>query len=271
MTRRKIDHLSLSRRKSFIPKVLSDFAFQWRHVLHGHYNNSTFRRLAYAIMRIVALDFNVKEITHPRQGLGGFLVWVDDLPNWDLPSSHIYRFGDTSVVICQHAPHAISMIRNDFLKRAGLTTEPFRETLTYLILSVREVVLFRINKEVERHTKPHRLFNGQDPPSDEAIDLLQSVQQSPKLSPLRKLPVELQDSILDEVSAGPIERARIGCLLDAGSNFGWACGNRIVEREEGRRNRTSQTPVESHVQFDGCDSGVAYREKLPLLPSSSVT
>jgi hypothetical protein len=76
---------------------------------------------------------------------------------------------------------------------------------------------------------------------------------------------------LDEVSAGPIERARIGCLLYAGSNFGWTCGNRIVEREEGRRNRTSQTPVESHVQFDGCDSGVAYRERLPRLPSSSVT
>jgi hypothetical protein len=240
--------------------MLSDFAFQWRHIFNGDYNNLTFRRFAYAIIKIVALDFNVKEITRSRPGLGGFLVWVHNLPGWDLPSSHIFKFGATSIVICQHGLHAISLIRKDFAKQAQLISNPTKETFTYLILSVREVVLYRINSEYERYTGPYRLFDGQHPPSDEAIELLlQSVQQSFKLPILRKMPIELQDSILDEVSAGPIERARIGCLLDAGSKFGWLCGTHIIEREEGRRSRTHQSPVESHVQFDGNDSGVAYR------------
>jgi hypothetical protein len=73
------------------------------------------------------------------------------------------------------------------------------------------------------------------------------------------LPIELQDAILAGVSAGPIERARMGCLLDAGSNFSWSCGGRTVEREIGRRFRGAGTPVESHIQVDGHDTGVAYK------------
>lgn len=120
--------------------------------------------------------------------------------------------------------------------------------------------MYRINSELERYTEPKCLFNGIHPPSDEAIELLlQATQTSAPTTPLRKLPVELQDAILDEVSAGPIESARVGCLLDAGSAFTWRCGNRNIEREEGRRSRTPWTPVESHICFDGHPSGIAYK------------
>ncbi|KAF1358979.1 hypothetical protein EJ07DRAFT_122120 [Lizonia empirigonia] len=248
------------RRKAFVSRILADFAFQWRHVLCGRYNNSTFRRLANAIVRIVTVDFTVEEATLSRQGTGGFLVWIDNLPEWGFASGHIVRVGGTSIVICQHAPHAVTLVRKDFAKQIQSTPGSAEKSLTYLILSVRELILYRINSELERYTEPKRLFDGMHPPSDEAIELLlQATQTSASTAPLRKLPVELQDAILDKVSAGPIESARVGCLLDAGSVFTWKCGNRNIEREEGRRSRTPWTPVESHIWFGGYPSGIAYK------------
>jgi hypothetical protein len=260
MRRKNIDLQRLQRRKAFVSRILADFAFQWRHVLCGRYNNSTFRRLANAVVKIVTLDFTVEEATLSRQGTGGFLVWIDNLPEWGFASGHIVRVGGTSIVICQHAPHAVTLVRNDFAKQIQSTPGSAEKSLTYLILSVRELILYRINSELERYTEPKRLFNGMHPPSDEAIELLlQATQTSASTAPLRKLPVELQDAILDNVSAGPIESARVGCLLDAGSVFTWKCGNRNIEREEGCRSRTSWTPVESHIWFGGYPSGIAYK------------
>ncbi|KAF2453071.1 hypothetical protein BDY21DRAFT_388296 [Lineolata rhizophorae] len=239
-----IDLRYLQRRKVLVSRILVDFAFQ----------------LAYAIVRIVTLDFTVEEATLSRQGTGGFLVWINNLPEWDFASGDIVRVGGTSIVICQHAPHAVTLVRKDFAKQIQSTPGSADESLTYLVLSVQELILYRINSELERYTEPKRLFDGTGPPSDEAIELLlQATQTSAPTASLRKLPVELQNAILDKVSAGPIERARVGCLLDAGSVFAWRCGNRNIEREEGRRSRTPWTPVESHIWFGGYPSGTAYK------------
>ncbi|KAF2801023.1 hypothetical protein K505DRAFT_291477 [Melanomma pulvis-pyrius CBS 109.77] len=260
MRRSGVDPQRLQRRKAFVSRILTDFAFQWRHVLCGRYNNSTFRRLAYAIVRIVTLDFTVEEATLSRQGTGGFLVWIDNLPKWGFASRHIVRVGGTSIIICQHAPHAVTLIRKDFAKRLLSTPSSADTSLTYLILSVQELILYRINRELERYTEPKRLFDGVHSPSDEAIELLlQATQTSAPTTPLHTLPLELQDAILDKVSVGPIESARVGCLLDVGSVFAWKCGGRNIEREEGRRSRTPWTPVESHIWFGGYPSGIAYK------------
>ncbi|KAF2494566.1 hypothetical protein BU16DRAFT_582471 [Lophium mytilinum] len=260
--RKEIDLQRIERHKAFISKILADFAFQWRHVLNGRYNNSTFRKFAYAIISIVTLDFTVEEVTLSRQGLGGFLVWIDRLPEWDFASRYIVRVGETSIVICQHAPHAVALIGEDFRKRILSTPDSEDRSFTYLILSVRELILYRMNNQRPKYTEPMRLFDGTHPPPDEAIELLlQATQTSTSAlgAPLRKLPVELQDAILDNVSAGPIESARVGCLLDAGSSFSWKCGKRNIEREEGHRHRTPWTPVESHICFGGYRSGIAYK------------
>lgn len=170
-------------------------------------------------------------------------------------SGHIVRVGGTFIVICQHIPHAITLIREDFARQnlSRLKHDPSEtsnESLTYLILSVREIILYRINSDSERCTEPKRLFDGTQPPSNEAIDLfLEATQTRPPTTPMHKLPVELQDMILNKVSAGPIESAKIGCILNTGSVFTWKCGERDIEREEGRRNRTPWTPVESHFRF----------------------
>ena len=265
MRRKGLDLQSLERRQAFVCRVLTDFTFQWRHVLGSRYNNSTFRRLACAIVRITTLDFTVVEVTEPRHGIGGFLVWIHNLPEWEPFSGDIVRVGGTSIVICQHIPHAVSLIRQDFAKQSLSSQKDgssgtSEKGLTYLILSVREIVLYRIDSQDERYTKSERLFDGIHPPSDEAIKLLlEATQTITPTAPICKLPIELQDMILDKVSAGPIESAKVGCMLNIGSVFTWKSGDRDIEREEGRRFRTSCTPVESHIWFGNHSSGIAYK------------
>ena len=111
----------------------------------------------------------------------------------------------------------------------------------------------------EKYTEPKRLFDGTHPPSGEGVELLLQVTQISSPSALHKLPIELQDTILDRVSAGPIENARVSCLLNAGSAFTWKYGNRDVVREKGHRSRTPWTPVESNIWFSDHHSGLAYK------------
>ncbi|KAI0543266.1 hypothetical protein GGR58DRAFT_15466 [Xylaria digitata] len=232
----------LGRRRALLSRIFVDFAFQWRHILCSQYNDSTFRKLASAVIRIATLDFKVTEVTTARQGIGGYLVWIHNLPEWDPFNEHIIRAGGASIVISRHIPHAIALIQEDFSKtisnsvRTALASPD--ESRTYLVLTVREIFLYRINSESVRYTKSKRLFDGYHPPSDEALDVLLQATQGSFPAPidrLHRLPTELQDLILDNVSAGPIERARVGCMLSFGSNFTWRCDGRDIEREEGHK------------------------------------
>jgi hypothetical protein len=261
--RKTIDIQLFQRRKAFISKILAEFAFQWRHILCGRYNNYTFRRLAYAILRIVTLDFTVEEVTLPREGSEDVLVGVEKLPEWDFAREHIIRVGDVSIVVCQHPNHAEDMILEDFNKQFShcLTVKKCK---TYLILSVRDIFICRRTGGNRggtfNTTEPARLFDGLNSPSDEAIDfLLQATLPSVPRTWFDKLPLELQDLVLNQVPAGSIERARVGCLLEAGSIFTWKSGGRSIERVEECSSRTRSTPVESHIYFGEHRSGVAYK------------
>ncbi|VUC30277.1 unnamed protein product [Clonostachys rosea] len=253
----------LERHKALVHKILADFAFQWRHVLSGQFSHSTFRRLAYAIVKIATLDFQVEEITTKRQGTGGFLVWLNNLPQWEPFDGHIVRVGGVSLVLAQHPCHAVHLIRQDFQQYRVSKPEdgmPMLKQRTYLILSVRDVVLYRINSENERCTKSERLFDGALPPSGAAVDLLLEATLSvTPANTLRELPTELQENIVDSLATDPVERARMRCIFDLGLPFTWRSGGRNIEREEGRRNRTSSSPVESHIYFGKGFRGVAYK------------
>lgn len=265
MRRKGLDLQRLERYKAFVCRTLADFAFQWRHILCGRYGNSTFRKLACAIIRIATLDFNIIEATSERHGPGGFLVWIHNLPEWDPYTGHIIRVGGTSIVISQHIPAAVTLIREDFAKwsvstmKDGFSQEP-DDSRTYLILSVREIIPYRINSEDERYAKPERFLDGTHPPSDEAVELLlKATQTKAPTTPIGNLPVEVQDMIIDKVSAGPIESARVGCMLNAGPAFTWKYGDRDIVRQESLTNRTSWTPVESHILFGNHSSGLVYK------------
>ncbi|KAK7218354.1 hypothetical protein V2G26_006357 [Clonostachys chloroleuca] len=187
----------LERHKALVQKMLADFAHQWRHVLSGRFNHSTFRRFACAIIKIVTLDFEVKEITAQRQGIGGFLVWLNNLPEWEPFSGHIVRVGGASVVLSQHPCHTVHLIREDFQQYCVSKAEDDMSVVgdrTYLVFSVREVSLYRMNSMSERCTAAERLFDGTLPPSDAAIDqLLQATLSASPVTTLRGLPTELQE------------------------------------------------------------------------------
>lgn len=218
--KKEIDLQHLQRLKAFLSRILADFTVQWRHVLCGSYNNLTCRKLAYAIVQIVTLDFSITEASLPHPDIDGFLVWVDSYPEWPLTADHIVRVGGISIAVCQHTPHAIALIRQDFTKRVESTPGLANKSLTYLILSVREFSVYKLHPNMQRITEPMRLFDGINPPSDEAIEiLLHATQTTRSMAPLHKLPLEVQDMILDEISTGSIEKARMGCLLNARSAF----------------------------------------------------
>jgi hypothetical protein len=60
--------------KAMLPKVFGDFAFQWRQTLCSLYNDNTFRTLAYAVTRIVALHLTIREIDTPCQATHSAIV-----------------------------------------------------------------------------------------------------------------------------------------------------------------------------------------------------
>ncbi|KAI9163500.1 hypothetical protein HJFPF1_05117 [Paramyrothecium foliicola] len=207
------------RHNVFINRVLADFAHQWRHLLCGRYNDYTFRKLACAIIRIVTLDFRIIEITTRRRDEGGHLVGSRDLPSWQPFDDNIVRTGGASIVICRHARHAISLIRQDSVQRRQLYSSDLG-VYTYLILSIHEIMLYRIDSESERCTLSESLFDSSFCPSPAAVKQLIEATHRMHLDTLfGKLPLEVQSMVLDHVSSGPVEKARVGCLLSAGLLF----------------------------------------------------
>ncbi|KAH7357463.1 hypothetical protein BKA66DRAFT_515415 [Pyrenochaeta sp. MPI-SDFR-AT-0127] len=254
LSRKNLNLSLLKKRKALLCKILQDFAFQWRHVPSGPYNDSTFRRLAYAIIRSLDLNFTVEEIKTPRRASSGHLVRLQDLPGWKVCDEDVIRIGGVSIVISQHIPHALNLARADFrrwtmsrMKRSvHRASSDFR---TYLLFSRHYVSLYQINNQMERYTRPECLLDDTLGFTSGAIGLLfEATQQSIST-----------DMILEQVAVGPIERAKVGCVLDIGSIFMWQCAGRHIEREEACRHRILGTPVESRICFDECFSGLAYK------------
>lgn len=110
-------------------------------------------------------------------------------------------------------------------------------------------------------------MNGLTPPSLSAVGLLLQTLLPPP-SPrtvLHDLLVEIQDRILEHVSKGPIEAARLGCLLELGSpfiwirNVDWPRSGGSVEFHDRHKFRYERSPVESKIYFGDTFSGVSYK------------
>ncbi|KAK2808412.1 hypothetical protein FQN50_004797 [Emmonsiellopsis sp. PD_5] len=259
-----------SHQSAFTVKLLNDLMYQWRHIFRAPYNDMTFRQLASAIIRIVTLDFAVKEIPHGRAGTGR-VVWLADLPSWKPVSDHVIRFDRVSVVICQYSAHAMELIRDDLFKRRQLqrktedgSTPDNCVSIKYLVLSVREIFLFKTctcRKHPSITTKPEGLFNGIDPPSERALAYLHMI--APRVqyrsSPLHALPLELQVMILRHASSGLVESARIGCAMSLGTPFQWKGYWGDIKNQNVFITRTSVTAVESQIWFDEYPGGLVYK------------
>ncbi|KAH8800758.1 hypothetical protein F5884DRAFT_535917 [Xylogone sp. PMI_703] len=261
----------------FVTRVLSDFAHQWRHILRHPYSDSTFRKLARAILCISTLDFKVVEIAsrwmHTSER--GPYVWIHHLPSWQACEEHLIRLGHITVVLDQDLERAMELVRNDATEsneqnKATTLTGSQRNNCfnVYILLSVRHIALCRINDQgVLLCTPPAAFLNGVDAPSSTAIALLLRGLRFAFPQPhtwIHDLPIEIQDRILKHVSEGAIEAARLGSLLELGSPFGWMRTKDelrkggAIARLESPTHRSGTTPVESQVWFE-VFSGVAYR------------
>ncbi|KAJ8108900.1 hypothetical protein OPT61_g7848 [Boeremia exigua] len=243
-------NLSLhQRQKAFLCRILQDFAFQ----------------LAYAVIRILALDFTVKEINIPYRASGGHLVRLQDLPRWKACNEDLVQVGGVSIVISQHTSHALNLAKADFRKWAagrmkGHMHHASDDVRTYLLFSRHSVSLYQRKNDTEKHTRPEPLLDTTPNFTAAAIALLlEATQQSVSEHWIQSVPSELQDMILEKAAVGPIERAKLGCVLNVGSVFKWQCDGRNIERELADRHRVLSTRIESRVYFDDCFTGLAYK------------
>ncbi|KAI9879005.1 MAG: hypothetical protein M1830_009874 [Pleopsidium flavum] len=253
----------LERTEAFVTRILEDFAYQWRHVLRNRYNESTFRKLAWAVIRIAMLDFNVVEEAPRRRSRNFRMVDVHQLPEWKPLDTTVVQIRSVWVVLSQDIKNSLSLIREDYANRKDNGKFSNRhgklnQSVTYLVLSLRHIMLCNIDDKTLEYTQPEPLFDGTNSPTKGAVKLLLiALHAAHTTTPIDYLPAELQDDILSSVSEGEIEGARIGCILNLGTTFLWKSRDRPLERVESWRNRTTG-PLEQQIWFGGCFSGVAY-------------
>jgi hypothetical protein len=258
LVRGGLNYSRMRRRRSLVSALLNDFALQWRHILTSPYNNSTFRRLAIGIIRLITLDFTTREINYPRKGSRS-LVRISDILRWQIWYENIVCVVSVSIVMCQHLAHASSLIRSDYFQLKREFTEGTAPPSIYLILSLQEICLCRISHDNKQYTQPLGLLNNTLQFSSCAIELLpQATQQTPQPF-LYCLPIEIHDMVLNYVSVGPTERAKIGCTPNIGTIFDWKEIGRDIMRKIDYTDRRDGTPVESHIWFGTWHSGLMYK------------
>ena len=264
------------RKLAFIKRIFSDFNFQWRHVLRNTYADTTFGKLASAILHIAVLDFNVAEVTgrvdlHVN-GRGPYIRNVQ-LPSWKPCEKHII-LGRTIVILDQDLENALALTKQHMREelesmRTGPKKSEDRPNI-YLLLSVRHVILCRVDRCGNlSYCAPMPFLNGVDTLNSAATTLiLQALTFAFPPAPHTKihdLPIEIQDRILEGVSEGPIEAARLGCVLGLGSPFTWMRSKDLsrrqgpIERHMCFTSRHDASPVESGIYFGKTFSGVAYK------------
>ncbi|KAG0648620.1 hypothetical protein D0Z07_5310 [Hyphodiscus hymeniophilus] len=258
-------------RLTFSSRILSDFADQWRHILRSSYSESTVRKLAKAVVSIATNDFRVDErFTREHIPIGGLYVTVLDLPCWEPYEHQLLSIGRTTIVLHQDLQTALKIAKGEARETLKVTNPGDRtEQRTYLLLSVRHMLVCHVGTTgIFSYTAPTTFMDGLTLPSPSAINLLLQA-LSPSCStprtPIHDLPMEIQDRILEHVSEGPVEAARLGCILGLGSPFTWM---RTIDRERrggpielftSPSHRFENTPVESKICFGDVFSGVSLR------------
>ncbi|KAH6679207.1 hypothetical protein B0J14DRAFT_293303 [Halenospora varia] len=262
-----------SRRLAFVSRILSDFNYQWRHILRRPYRESTFRTLAIAVIRIASLDFTVVEdVTRwDFKSAWGSYVQSHELPAWEGCQESIFNIDNAIFILERDLEDAMKSATkyNTDRKVPKGTAEQQCEIQVYILLTVRHIMLFHMQADgTVSYTKPTPFLNGAEIPSTEAVSLLlqgltfgRPANQTTKL---HTLPLEIQDHILAYLSEGPIESARRGCLLELGSPYawirksGWTRQSGEVRRHETHTHRSDSTPVESKIHFGKTFSGISY-------------
>ncbi|KAF2471122.1 uncharacterized protein BDR25DRAFT_261554 [Lindgomyces ingoldianus] len=261
--------------RTFTHRLLRDFSHQWRHILRRSWNDTTSRVLARGVIRLSSLDFEVREVTKERGGgLRGHFVWVTMLPEWEPFTTNIALVGGVHLVVCQTVQEGLSTAQNHAASQALKTGKMAKSRPAkpdYIVLSMKYIMLCRLGGSAGlEHTRPEPLFNGTTSPPDLALDYLVWATTNPSVTRLHLIPTEVQDVILSHLSVGPVEPARVGCLLGIGSEFTWRDGQASIALEETHTARTPWTPIDSQIWFGPHMSGIVYRGQVSLAPTIGV-
>jgi hypothetical protein len=257
--------------RAFTHRILRDFHHQWRHILRNPFNLVTIRHLARAIIRLVTLDFRIRENTGGH-GMRGVHVWITRSPGWEpFDDSEVLRVGKLWIVLCEDLAGGLNIAQQhsasaEFMLARDITSMKQEEPQAdFMILSVKGIVLCTAQGPNSLQcTSPVELFNGDDltkPASDLALDYLIWATASARPfvdNAIQRLPVEIQDIILRHVSDGAVAAARFGCLAGIGSPFTWRDGPLYHELQVRYMHRPSGMPVESEIFFDQHKSGIVY-------------
>jgi hypothetical protein len=205
-------------------------------MLCDRYSQPAFGLFAYAVIRLMSLDFEVKQLAYPGLWKSDYIR--DYYPLWSgfTPPGAV-RVVQTewdTVIMCPHIPTAIRMIREDVAREIADGRRRPRKSKHYLVLTLREAIRFEVNTSMEPvFSEGYHLFDGVNRPQDAVVGLLLESLHAPSASwnRIRRLPLELQDMILKQVSPSPLECERIGCILGIGTPFAW--GRSEIKLQQG--------------------------------------
>lgn len=263
--------VSISKRwQIFSSRIILDFTVQWRYILRSLYSESTFRRLAKAVISIATCNFTVDEISTSQQiDFRSSYVTILDVPSWTPYSCNLLDIRGTVVVLHQDLQTALKITIDDAKDSNKAIDLSYCKNRTYLLLSIRHMLVCYANSTGDLfYTEPTTLMDGLTLPSSSAINLLfQALSPTRPLpyTPIHYLPLEIQDRILEFVSEGSVEAARLGCALGLGSTFSWMRAidwprrGGTVELFISPSHRNEFNAVESKIFFGDVFSGVSYR------------
>lgn len=252
------------RETAFLGRVLHDFSHAWRHVLRRQMNAVTFMKFSYATIWILGLNFSIKErIGFEHVSNGGPYIQLVHLPSWKTPEEALVKLGSSWFVLTQSIQEGLEMIRRH--EKYNYTNRSRQiGMIRYVILTLRQVVLCKIDKDGIVWTKPEALFHD-GPASTVAIHMLPWAAHThvsePQPHRLTCLPAEIQDRILYYATASFVASAKLGCELHVGSPFSWLDSGVEIKIQAYTRHRYESSPVESHVILDGAMSGLSYKRE----------
>lgn len=264
---------SYPRKMAFVIRLLEDFNNEWRHILRSRYRDTTMRAMARAIICLASMDFIVLESTNEQRPpiFQKPFTSIHSFPSWYAYETNLCTIGRLRMFLNQDLVNGLCRLRREIHKTRQVL-KPWQSMTPCLILlcSIRHIMLCSVSPfGYLSYTQTHSLCNGFDKPSPSAISLLilavSYAHSPPRQTPLHHLPVQIQDLILDQLTDGPIECARLGCKLGLGLPFLWKRrkdGHREQEAIETMRShdtRHERSPVESRIVIDGAFVGWDYK------------
>jgi len=190
---------------AFSSRIILDFAHQWRHVLRSSFAESTFRRLAKAVISIATCIFRVDEVfTKQHINFRSSYVTILDVPAWKPYECYLLGIGATTVLLDQDIQIALKTAKDHAQATSKLTNlRDSHEQRMYLLLSLRHMLVCHVDPTGNfSHTAPVTLMDGLTLPSPSAINILLqalSPSQPQPHTPAHNHPLEIQDRILEHV------------------------------------------------------------------------